>query len=358
MHEHLPEFKLINMNGRVYDPLTSMFLSPDPYLQMPGNWLNYNRYQYCLKYTDPSGEYAVLDDIIAAVIGGVINLGVNIWQGNIKGDVWTTIGKGTAAFTAGAVAGWGAIYPEFGGWAWGGATVGATNSWLGGAKGWDIAVGAGVGVASGVVGGAAGQWGGQYLGGIIINGTSVTSPVLQGTITGTIGGATGGYAGGFTAGLIITRDIGEANKAGLNGAVLGAPIGGISGSASAYRYAVKNDINPWNGNLNFQKPPAPTEYNMNPNSDGGNVTLYRGTTGSEGDNGYLFMTDNPDYAASYVLNGGKVIEVTIPRNTIDLMIRYEMLNVSPNPQFHINGTHGIEYRFSPSIKHLIVPRFK
>ena len=30
MHEHSPEFSLINMNGRVYDPLTSMFLSPDP----------------------------------------------------------------------------------------------------------------------------------------------------------------------------------------------------------------------------------------------------------------------------------------------------------------------------------------
>ncbi|HJZ39656.1 MAG TPA: FG-GAP-like repeat-containing protein, partial [Bacteroidales bacterium] len=28
-HEHLPWFKLINMNGRIYDPLTGQFLSPD-----------------------------------------------------------------------------------------------------------------------------------------------------------------------------------------------------------------------------------------------------------------------------------------------------------------------------------------
>jgi len=60
MHEHLPEFKLINMNGRVYDPLTSMFLSPDPYVQAPGDWLNYNRYAYAMNnpfmYTDPNGE--------------------------------------------------------------------------------------------------------------------------------------------------------------------------------------------------------------------------------------------------------------------------------------------------------------
>ena len=60
MHEHLDGFALINMNGRVYDPQIARFLSPDPQLQAPGYWLNYNRYGYCLNnpliYTDPSGE--------------------------------------------------------------------------------------------------------------------------------------------------------------------------------------------------------------------------------------------------------------------------------------------------------------
>jgi len=60
-HEHLDAFAIINMNGRVYDPLTGMFFSPDPQLQDPGNWMNYNRYGYCynnpLLYTDPSGEF-------------------------------------------------------------------------------------------------------------------------------------------------------------------------------------------------------------------------------------------------------------------------------------------------------------
>ena len=59
-HEHLSEFDLINMNGRVYDPMIARFLSPDPVLQSPGNLQNYNRYSYCfnnpLIYTDPSGE--------------------------------------------------------------------------------------------------------------------------------------------------------------------------------------------------------------------------------------------------------------------------------------------------------------
>jgi RHS repeat-associated protein len=59
-HEHIDFMSgLINMNGRVYDPVTAQFLSPDPVLQAPYSWVNYNRYAYCmnnpLKYTDPSG---------------------------------------------------------------------------------------------------------------------------------------------------------------------------------------------------------------------------------------------------------------------------------------------------------------
>ena len=58
-HEHIDAFNLINMNGRVYDPNTSSFLSPDPVMQSPDNPQNLNRYSYCLnnptKYIDPSG---------------------------------------------------------------------------------------------------------------------------------------------------------------------------------------------------------------------------------------------------------------------------------------------------------------
>ena len=58
-HEHLYDFGLINMNGRMYDPLMSSFLSVDRYVQSPENSQNFNRYAYCLnnplKYTDPSG---------------------------------------------------------------------------------------------------------------------------------------------------------------------------------------------------------------------------------------------------------------------------------------------------------------
>jgi len=59
-HEHLDQLGLIDMNGRMYDPLLGRFLSPDPFVQSPSDPQNYNRYSYCLnnplKYTDPSGD--------------------------------------------------------------------------------------------------------------------------------------------------------------------------------------------------------------------------------------------------------------------------------------------------------------
>jgi len=68
-HEHLDEFGLINMNGRVYDPYLARFLSPDPFVQAPDYSQNFNRYSYAwnnpLKYTDPSGE--IVFTVLAAL---------------------------------------------------------------------------------------------------------------------------------------------------------------------------------------------------------------------------------------------------------------------------------------------------
>lgn len=58
-HEHLPQFALINMNGRMYDPATGRMISPDNYVQSPYYSQSFNRYTYCfnnpLKFIDPTG---------------------------------------------------------------------------------------------------------------------------------------------------------------------------------------------------------------------------------------------------------------------------------------------------------------
>lgn len=114
-HEMLPEYGLINMNGRMYDPLLGRFLSPDNYVQQPDNSQNFNRYSYCLnnplKYKDPDGELFgfVTLNAIYETIKGIINHGFNVSQYSyrqtrnavkldkalVSGDFWDVVGKWT-----------------------------------------------------------------------------------------------------------------------------------------------------------------------------------------------------------------------------------------------------------------------
>ncbi len=86
-HEHLDNFGLINMNGRVYDPYLGIFLSPDNYVQMPYSTQNYNRYSYVLNnplmFTDPTGEFF---DIAFFILGGALLKG--IWNGQGYNGEW------------------------------------------------------------------------------------------------------------------------------------------------------------------------------------------------------------------------------------------------------------------------------
>jgi RHS repeat-associated protein len=59
--EQIPDVGLVNMNGRVYDPVLGRFLSPDPNVQDLSDTQSYNRYSYVLnnplRYTDPTGFF-------------------------------------------------------------------------------------------------------------------------------------------------------------------------------------------------------------------------------------------------------------------------------------------------------------
>jgi len=76
-HEHYPQFKIINMNGRLYDPIICRFFSPDNFVQLPEETQSFNRYSYCLnnplKYTDPTGQ-------ILVIAGNQANLSFNQLQ--------------------------------------------------------------------------------------------------------------------------------------------------------------------------------------------------------------------------------------------------------------------------------------
>lgn len=94
-HEHLREFGLINMNGRLYDPQIARMLSPDNFVQDATSTQGYNRYSYVLnnpmKYKDPSGEFIfTVATLIAAPFTGGASLGflpaaigadMGMWQG-------------------------------------------------------------------------------------------------------------------------------------------------------------------------------------------------------------------------------------------------------------------------------------
>ena len=114
-HEHLQSVGLINMNGRLYDPKLHRFLQPDNFVQDPSNTQNYNRYGYCynnpLKYTDVTGEWFGLDDLVVAAASFVIGyVGSGLATGNwgwssVKTGLITAVTGWLAYNTAGASTG-------------------------------------------------------------------------------------------------------------------------------------------------------------------------------------------------------------------------------------------------------------
>jgi RHS repeat-associated protein len=65
-HEHLLNVGLIDMKGRIYDPVLGKFMSPDPLIQSPSNLQSYNRYSYVwnnpVNLIDPTGYQAASFD--------------------------------------------------------------------------------------------------------------------------------------------------------------------------------------------------------------------------------------------------------------------------------------------------------
>jgi RHS repeat-associated protein len=185
-HEHLSEFNLINMNGRMYDPLLARFLSPDPFVQMPDFSQSYNRYSYALNnplmYTDPDGELAWFIPLIIGSVIGAASGGIMAKQAGAQG-FWQWAGfVGGGALIGGLSGGAATGVSMLGGAAW---LAGAAAGMVGGAgfsglaTNWNVNAmlkGAAIGAVSGFVGGGVasaigGGWG-AMIGGSASNITS------------------------------------------------------------------------------------------------------------------------------------------------------------------------------------------
>jgi len=213
-HEHLSAFKLINMNGRVYDPIVGRMLSVDNFVQDATSTQAFNRYSYVLnnplKYTDPSGEFIITAAIITGVVVGAYIGGSAANGGQLNPVKWD---YGSASTYGGILAG-GAI----GGLAGYGFAVAAP--WLAGSAATATSAGSGL---AGVFG---------------LSGT-----VAAYGITGTIAGGLAGYGSGFSGGYFSSGSRSYAHQAGLFGAEVGAGIGSVLGTAAGIYQGTRPKFN-------------------------------------------------------------------------------------------------------------------
>lgn len=205
-HEHLPWFGLINMNARLYDPLTGRFLSPDPFVQMPDFTQGLNRFSYALnnpfKYVDQDGEFFWAAVGIAALISGAVNVATH-WNEIKVNGFWS----GAKYFVTGAVAG----------------GVGAA-----------VGIGAAVGF-------------GSMLSVTAASFTAATTGFIKGAIVGAASGAASGFVLDTGNSLIGGNNLGNALLNGLKGAGSGALSGAVIGGVAGGHRALKEGVNFWTG---------------------------------------------------------------------------------------------------------------
>jgi RHS repeat-associated protein len=214
-HETITGVGLINMNGRVYDPVLGRFLSADPQIQFVADLQSFNRYSYVhnnpLSYTDPTG------------FGLFAMYGVDGWLDTALTIGVTVVGVAVCAVSAGAgCAALGAFI------AYQSAFSVGVEALQAGATPWQAVGLMSVSAVAGFAGGAAGSAAGGGLVGAVVSGAvsgalsaGLTTAIMGGRDLGRniligagIGAASGAVAWGFSTGL---KDLTQANVAAAQG---------------------------------------------------------------------------------------------------------------------------------------------
>ena len=307
-HEHLDEFKLIDMNGRMYDPLLARFLSPDPFVQMPDFSQNFNRYTYCLNnpliYTDPSGEFWHL--IIGAAIGGAIN-----WVANGADLSW----EGLSYFATGAVSG--ALTAAFPGAAIAiTAGAGAANSAIGQGfnNGWNninLQQVAFDGIMAGTMAYVGGEIASKFAGPVQKLTEKISSPMLRELI---VHEASGLPFGTVMGGIMAVADD-DPNTSFLDGMWSGAKksfvTSGLSAVGSAANYSLDNKVGmltgiPKGGEVRVGRWMSENEYNI----------MKKTGRMVEGPEGLTFVATGGSDAFQGAKVGSVYVEFKVPKNSL------------------------------------------
>ena len=204
------ELGLYNYGARLYDPILGRFLSADAIVQAPDDPQTLNRYSYArnnpIIYTDPSGNFFLIDDIIAAISSFLVTY-LGVQAGYTAYAIATAIaytgvaasgaviGAGTATITGGDV-GLGAVTGAISALTFFGVgefVVPEVCSALGaGTELARAAVTVGVHTAAGAVSGA-------------INGAITDTDIGMGALTGGVGAGIGAVSGGVLSLLKVNQ---------------------------------------------------------------------------------------------------------------------------------------------------------
>ena len=221
-HEMLGAVGLVHMGGRLYDPLTGRFLSPDPFVQAPNNLQSINRYSYVLNnplsYTDPSGFFfKKIARFFKKHARTIAAVAIGAFTGFVAAPALFGTSGTLAAIAKGAGFGFGSAF--------------SGTLLAGGSFGDALRAGLFAGVVGGVSGGVADLVGTEFAKGGAFEGIAEFERMAHGVTQGAIRQASGGkFIHGYLSGSLSPQFSGGST---IRAAIAGGTVEAIGGGKFA-----------------------------------------------------------------------------------------------------------------------------